>query len=148
MFNFQKLYDLIQYFILLFCSFFFTKHIDESLCLETNVLYFYVATYLHVLWYHKQRLVLDNGIEVNPGPKLDSSQIFTICHWNLSSITEHNFSKINLLKAYLTIHKTNIVCLPETYLDSSFLLTDENLAIQGYNLVRCDHPTNAKRGGV
>ena len=59
-----------------------------------------------------------------------------------------NFSKINLLKAYLTIHKTDIVCLPETYLDSSLLLTDENLVIQGYNLVRCDHPTNAKRGGV
>ena len=48
----------------------------------------------------------------------------------------------------MTIHKTDIVCLSETYLDSSFLVNDENLVIQGYNLVRCNHPTNSKRGGV
>ena len=100
------------------------------------------------MWCHKQRLILSNNIEVNPGPKLDSSQNFTICHWNLNSIAAHNLSKINFLKAYLTIHKTDIVCLSETYLDSSFLVNDENLFIQGYNLVRCDHPTNFKCGGV
>ena len=85
---------------------------------------------------------------MNPEPKLDSSQNFTICHWNLNSIAAHTFSKINLIKAYLTIHKTDIVCLSKTYLDSSFLVNDENLVIQGYNLVRCDHPTNSKRGRV
>ena len=98
--------------------------------------------------YHKQILILSNDIEVNLGPKLDFSQNFTICYWNLNSIAAHNFSKINLLKAYLTIHKTDIVCLSGTYLDSSFLVNDENLVIQGYTLVRCDHPTNSKRGGV
>ena len=98
--------------------------------------------------YHKQRLILSNDTEVNPGPKLDSSQNFTICHWNLNSIALHNFSKINLLKAYLTIHKIDIVCLSETYLDSSFLANDKNLVIQGYNLLRCDHPTNSKCGPV
>ena len=154
MFNFPKSYDLIHFFKLLFqivfqLCFFFTKHIDEPLCLRTNVLYSYVTiTYLHFLWYHKQRLILSNDIEANPGPKLDSSQNFTICHWNLNSIALHNFSKINLLKAYLTIHKIDIVCLSETYLDSSFLANDKNLVIQGYNLLRCDHPTNSKRGPV
>ena len=114
-----------------------------------NLLYSYVTiTYLHFLWYHKQRLILSNDIEVNPGPKLDSSQNFTICHWNLNSIAAHTFSKINILKAYLTIHKTDIVCLSETYLDSSFLVNGKNLVIQGYNLRRCDHPANSKRGGV
>ena len=48
----------------------------------------------------------------------------------------------------MTIYKTDIVCLSETYLDSSFLVNDENLVIQGYNSVRSDHPTNSKRGGV
>ena len=152
MFNFPKLYDLIYFFKLLFqvalqLCFFFVKHIDEPL--GTNLLYSYVTiTYLHFLWYHKQRLILSNDIEVNPGPKLDSSQNFTICHWNLNSIAAHTFSKINFLKAYLTIHKTDIVCLSETYLDSSFLVNDENLVTQGYNLVRCNHPTNSKHGGV
>ena len=51
--------------------FFFTKHIDKPLCLGTNVLYSYATiTYLHFLWYHKQRLILSNNIEVNPGDSL------------------------------------------------------------------------------
>ena len=125
------------------------KHIDEPLCLGTSLLYSYVTiTYIHFLWYYKQRLILIIDIEFNPEPKLDSSQNFTICHWNLNSIAAHTFSKINLLKAYVTIHKTDIVCLSETYLDSSFLVNDENLVIQSYNLVRCDHLTNSKRGGI
>ena len=98
--------------------------------------------------YHKQILILSNDIEVNLGPKLDSSQNFTICYWNLNSIAAHNFSKINLLKAYLTIRKTDIACLSETYLVSSFLVNDDNLVIQGYNLVKCDHLTKSKGGGV
>ena len=55
---------------------------------------------------------------------------------------------MNLLKAYLTNHKIDIAFLSETYLDSSFPVNDKNLVIQGYNLVRCDHPTNSKREGV
>ena len=91
---------------------------------------------------------MSNDIKVNPGPKLDYSRNFTICYWNLNSITAHNFSKINLLKAHLTIHENDIVCLTETYLDFSSPVSDKNLVIQGYNLVRYDHPTNSKRGGV
>ena len=48
----------------------------------------------------------------------------------------------------MTIQKTNIVCLIATYLDSLFIVNDEKLVILGNNLVRCDHPTNSKRGGV
>ena len=88
-----------------------------------------------------------NDTEVNAEPKLDPSQYFTICHWNLNIITVHNYSKI-ILKAYLKILRTDVVCLSEAYLDSSFPVNDENLAIQGNNLARCDHSTNSKRGEV
>ena len=44
--------------------------------------------------------------------------------------------------------KFDIVCLPETYLDPSVPLHDVNLEIQGYELVRSDHPSQHKRGGV
>ena len=38
---------------------------------------------------------------------------------------------------------TSYVCLkPRNF---SFLVNDENLVIQGCNLVRCNHPTNSKR---
>ena len=108
--------------------FFFARHNDEPLCLGKNYVFFcYNSIPPLNLWYHKQRLTLSNDIEGNPGQKPDSSQNFTICRWNLSSIP-----------AYLTIHKTDIVRLSETFLDSLFPVNDENLVTQGYILVRCD----------
>ena len=65
-----------------------------------------------------------------------------------NSIAAHSFAKLVLLKAYNSIHKFGIICLSETYLDSSILHDDSNLEIPGYNLVRSDHPSNKKRGGV
>ena len=53
-----------------------------------------------------------------------------------------------LLKAHITIHKFDIICLSETYLDSSTRPDDENLEIARYDIARADHPTNNKRGGV
>ena len=42
--------------------------------------------------------------------------------------------------------KHGFICLSETYLDSS--TPDVLLEIDGYNLVRADHPNNIKRAGV
>ena len=72
----------------------------------------------------------------------------SICHWNLNSTSAHNFIKLTLLRAYISINKIDIICLSETYLDSSIPSDDDNLELPGYNLVRADNPTNTKRGGV
>ena len=93
-------------------------------------------------------IMLCGDIEINPGPKAISQQGFSICHWNLNSIIAHNFGKIFLLKAHVAIHKFDIICLSETYLDSSIPTNNDNLDIDGYNLLRSDHPLNTKRGGV
>ena len=53
-----------------------------------------------------------------------------------------------LLKAHIAIHKIDIICKSETYLDSSTPSDDSNLEISGYTLVCSDHPSNNKRGGV
>ena len=58
----------------------------------------------------------------------------------------HNFLEIISLRAYVTVHKFDLICLYETYLDSSILHDDDNLQIPGYNLFREDHPLNVKRG--
>ena len=78
----------------------------------------------------------------------DQSATFSICHWNVNSISAHNYSKVFLLKAYIAIHKFDIICISETYLDSSTPSDDSNLEISGYTLVRSDHPSNNKRGDV
>ena len=85
-------------------------------------------------------------IELNPGPNKSNENNLSICHWNLNSITAHNFFKLSQLKAYISTYKHDFICLSETYLDSS---TSTNIIdIEGYQLVRSDHPDNIKRGGV
>ena len=46
------------------------------------------------------------------------------------------------------MHKFNIICLSESYLNSRILSSNSNLQIPGYNFARMDHPSNTKREGV
>ena len=56
--------------------------------------------------------------------------------------------KLSSIAAYNTIHKYDFICISETYLDSSVPTDDRDTLINGYNLIRADHPSNNKRGGV
>ena len=98
-----------------------------------------------MLWYFFRLLELSGDIEFNPGPKPDSSQNFSICHWNLNSILAHNYSKISLLTTYISIHDFDIICLFETYLTSATYIKCENLKIPGYIMYHVDHPSDVKR---
>ena len=91
---------------------------------------------------------LSGDVEENPGPKPSSSQNFSICRWNLNSISAHNYVKLSLLRAYLSTQKFDVICISETYLNSDTSTVDENLETAGYTLIRADHPPNTKRGGV
>ena len=85
-------------------------------------------------------LLCNGDIELNPGPRKSKQNSLSICHWNLNSLSAHNFAKLMQLKAY------DFICLSETYLDST--TANNLLEIKGYNLVRADHLNNVKRGGV
>ena len=102
-----------------------SKFIITSL---NKIVFFTVAMILtDNLWHVFCFVNLSGDIEENPGPKHNSSQKLSICHWNLNSIAAHNFIKVSLLIAYNSIHKYNIICLSETYLDSSTVLGDYSL---------------------
>ena len=92
--------------------------------------------------------MLGGNTELNPGPKQSSINAFSICRWILNSLSAHNYAKMFLLKAYIAIHRFDIICIFETYLHSSTSLDDNNLEISGYNLIRSDHPSNNERGGI
>ena len=62
-------------------------------------------------------------------------------------LTAHKILKKSLIEAYNTSHKCDFICISETYLDST-VSADKDLAIEGYNLVRADHPNGLKKGGV
>ena len=84
-------------------------------------------------------------IEENPRPKNSS---LTFCHWNLNGLTAHDSTKISLLQAYITQHNYDIICLTETFLNSSIPSDDTKITINGYNLIRSDHPSDSKKGGA
>ena len=91
-------------------------------------------------------IILCGDVELNPGPKRKVALTLSVCHLNLNSICAHNFTKLPLLTAYVSVHKSDIICLSETYLDSS--IDDTSLEISGYYLLHSDHPSNKKRGGI
>ena len=92
-----------------------------------------------------QVLLKSGHIEINPGPKKPSAIKF--CHWNLNELAVHNFVKVPSIKAFITAHSIDIVCLSEVVLDSTIPHSDENININGYSLLRVDHPNNIKWGG-
>ena len=99
-------------------------------------------------WLQILLVLLSGDVEINLGPKRTPKENLSICHWNLNSPSAHNYVKLSLLRVYLAFHKFDIICLSETYLNSSNSPDDETLEISGYNLVRSDHPLNSKRRGV
>ena len=92
--------------------------------------------------------VLSGDIEANPGPDPGQSNSFSFYHRNLNSSAAHNFIKMSLLQAYNSMHKFDVICLSENYLDNSYHTADDQLVFPGYNLIRADNPNNIKRGGV
>ena len=104
--------------------------------------------YANHFWLYEIVLKLSGDIKENLVPKLSSNQSFSICHWHLNSISAHNYIKVSLLRAYISTPKFDVICIFETYLDSDTTDYDDNVKIAGCNLIRADHPSNAKRGGV
>ena len=80
--------------------------------------------------------MLIGDVEINPGPLSNCKEYFSICHWNLNSISAHDYSKLFLLKTYIILRKFDIICLSETYLDSTIPKDDDKLQIPEYTLIR------------
>ena len=97
------------------------------------------------LFFIQNLLSCCGDIEENPGPKYSS---LTFCHWNLNGLTAHDSTKISLLQAYINQRNYDIICLTETFLNSSILSDDNKIKIDGYIIIRSDHPSDSKKGGV
>ena len=119
-----------------------TGSIIELSIIFLHLLISYILTQL---WIYSHNISLSGDIELNLGPKQDINQCFSVCHWNLNSITT---SKIQSLIVYNCIHKTDIIWLSQSYLNSEFLSSDSNLQMPSYNFARIDDLSNIKCGGV
>ena len=87
--------------------------------------------FIQFIWVHDLLIRQSGDIEMNPEPKSNPCHSFSMCHWNLNSLTAHNYLKVSLLRAYVAIRKFDVVCLSETYLDSPNLSDDDNFNLPG-----------------
>ena len=84
---------------------------------ETLLLFYHYVegVYITLLFYFCSFTMPWNGdIEINPGPKKFKKNSLSVCHWNLNSLSTHNFSKLTQLKAYISVYKHDFICLSET----------------------------------
>ena len=83
---------------------------------------------------------------MNTLPRKSSTLKF--CHWNLSGLAANEFTKLSLLESHINVNDIDIICLSETYVDSSIPIDDNRLSISGHSMMRVDHPSNTKGGRV
>ena len=92
-----------------------------------------------LLFFVQSLLSCCGDIKENPGPKYSP---LTFCHWNLNGLTArntaHDSTKISLFQAYITQLNYGIICLTETFLNSSIPNDDNRITIDGYSLIRSD----------
>ena len=88
-----------------------------------------------------------SDIERNPR-KNNTSFNLSLCDWNFDSIAVHNFSNPFLLEAYNVQHKFDMICLSQTFLDTSIPTNDERLNMRGYKVIRANNPSDNKKGDV
>ena len=126
---------------------FIFKGASESITKTNLTLPNYMFTIRYFINNFKHLLLLLSGdTEINPDPKRSSNIKF--CHWNLNGLASHDFIKVRLMEAFITSNNFDLVCLSETFLDSTIPNDDANIQINGYSLLRAGHPNDIKRGGV
>ena len=90
-------------------------------------------------------LIITHGdVELNPGPRKDMFQYLKICHWNVNSLLAHNFQKVSLIEAYNSLRNYDFICISESFLNSSIAPNEQSLCMNGYEMVRSDHPSDQK----
>ena len=112
---------------------------NECLNSKYSFFGFYIMVFINLI-------LLSEDIEKNPEPTTKPNDNLSVCHWNVNSILSHNCQNIELLKNFAAMHKFDIICISETFLNNTYRNNDLNL--NGYSLHRADHKSNAKRGEV
>ena len=115
---------------------------DISFIIRHHFSYIFSIFMVYLLC-HIKLMRLSGDRELNQGPKPSSFKCLSKCHWNLNSITSHDF-----LTAYNVIHKVDIICISESYYNSDTSSKDGSLNIPGYDMTRADYPSRNRRGGV
>ena len=110
----------------------------------------YMTSFVHVVYSTYFLHILLSWFLLKPILDLTKKKIknLSCCHWNVNSLIAYNLSKISQLKAFNSVYKHDFICISKTFFDSSVQEGDKTIELDGYNLLRADHPSNSKQGGV
>ena len=96
---------------------------------HTRINFLIQLNYLFSLYLYSLCIIQNVNIELNPSTKSSFLSVLPICPWNLNCSVAHSFSKVNTIQAYNSIHSFDIICLSETFLDSTIGLDHRDLSI-------------------
>ena len=115
--SYVKINSFQSYSLSTFILFFFL--LLELKCNGHKISMKYFVWFLFLMGFSLWLLWLSDDVDINPGPKRIPKASLPIFYWSLNSISVHNYVKLSLLWAYLTFHKFDVICLSETFLNSS-----------------------------
>ena len=82
-------------------------------------------------------LLLKSGdIETNPGPRKSFIKSY---HWISNGLAAHDFVTTSLIETFIASRNFDIICLSETFLDSSIDISDTRINIYGVSLLRVEN---------
>ena len=110
-----------------------------------KVCFITIAFYIHHAWVCFTPIKFNGNIEETPGRQTKSCDSLSISHVNLSNTPAHNFINLSFFFcAYILVNKFDIICLSETYLNSSISSRNGNLEVPGYTLLRANNQVALK----
>ena len=85
---------------------------------------YFASTFIFLLTVVYILIILQchGDIEPNTGARILKVNSFSLCHWNLNSLSAYNFSRLIQLKVYNSIYKYDFICLLEIYWILQFLI--------------------------
>ena len=111
--------------------------------MKNVTIYFNHVGFCYFLFHDIYLVILCGDIKLSPGAK--DAKYLSLCHWNLNSIAAHAFAKVSALKAFNKTKNFDFMFIRVLPLDSTISSDDKNLCVDGYKLIRADHPKTSSR---
>ena len=108
---------LVSLFMLLAALIYLKPKVHNVATISSFALFFVICIHLWTVnWLYSPFLILLSGdVELNLGPKHNSGEFFSICHWNLNNVSAYNYTKLSSLRAVIAVHKFDIICLSRKF---------------------------------
>ena len=111
--------------------------------LKLNNIDFFISHFVPIILF--LFLLLHGDVESKPGPKKNEQTYFLLCHLNVNSLVAHQKC---LCWLHIILSTDMTFVYQRVFLDTTISDDDDIVHMEGYNLIRADHPDNIKRGGV